>query len=63
MLWSPIARLILASNLAGLVILIIGALVLNEIRSNLVQARKESLLDTTRICLVVPDRQRPRPRT
>jgi two-component system sensor histidine kinase ChvG len=49
LLWSPIARLILASNLAGLVILIIGALVLNEIRSNLVQARKESLLDTTRI--------------
>jgi two-component system, OmpR family, sensor histidine kinase ChvG len=49
LLWSPIARLILASNLAGLVILIIGALVLNEIRSNLVQARKESLRDTTLI--------------
>jgi two-component system sensor histidine kinase ChvG len=45
LLWSPIARLILASNLAGLVILIIGALVLNEIRSNLVQARKDSLLE------------------
>jgi two-component system sensor histidine kinase ChvG len=49
LLWSPIARLILASNLAGLVILIIGALVLNEIRSNLVQARKESLLETSQI--------------
>jgi two-component system sensor histidine kinase ChvG len=49
LLWSPIARLILASNLAGLVILIIGALVLNEIRSNLVQARKESLRETTLI--------------
>lgn len=43
LLWSPIARLILASNLAGLVILIAGALLLNEVRSNLVQARKASL--------------------
>jgi two-component system sensor histidine kinase ChvG len=43
LLWSPIARLILASNLAGLVILIAGALVLNEVRSNLVEARKASL--------------------
>ena len=42
-IWSPIARLILASNLAGLVILISGALVLNEVRSNLVEARKQSL--------------------
>ncbi|MBI1339815.1 HAMP domain-containing protein [bacterium] len=42
-LWSPIAGLILASNLAGLIILIVGALVLNEIRSGLVQARTESL--------------------
>ena len=49
LLWSPIARLILASNLAGLVILIAGALVLNEIRSNLVNARKASLLDTSLI--------------
>src|SRR5690606_40396096 len=47
LLWSPIARLILASNLAGLVILITGALVLNEVRSNLVEARKGSLLDTS----------------
>lgn len=43
LLWSPIARLILASNLAGLIILITGALALNEVRSNLVQARKASL--------------------
>jgi two-component system sensor histidine kinase ChvG len=49
LLWSPIARLILASNLAGLVILITGALVLNEIRSNLVQARKTSLYETSQI--------------
>lgn len=49
LLWSPIARLILASNLAGLLILIAGALVLNEMRSNLVQARKESLNDTSEL--------------
>lgn len=47
LLLSPIARLILASNLAGLLILIAGALVLNEMRSNLVQARKESLKETS----------------
>lgn len=41
--WSPIARRILASNLAGLVILIVGALVLNELRSSLVEARVEWL--------------------
>jgi two-component system, OmpR family, sensor histidine kinase ChvG len=49
LVWSPIARLILASNLAGLVILIAGALVLNEVRSNLVEARKESLNETADI--------------
>ncbi|MDP3738072.1 MAG: ATP-binding protein [Hyphomonadaceae bacterium] len=49
LLWSPIARLILASNLAGLVILITGALVLNEIRSSLVNARKGSLSETSQI--------------
>jgi two-component system sensor histidine kinase ChvG len=43
LLLSPIARLILASNLAGLIILISGALILNEVRSNLVDARKASL--------------------
>jgi two-component system sensor histidine kinase ChvG len=49
LLLSPIARLILASNLAGLLILIAGALVLNEMRSNLVQARKESLKETSEL--------------
>jgi two-component system, OmpR family, sensor histidine kinase ChvG len=47
--WSPIARLILASNLAGLVILIAGALILNEVRSSLVQARKTSLVEQANI--------------
>jgi two-component system sensor histidine kinase ChvG len=47
LLLSPIARLILASNLAGLLILIAGALILNEMRSNLVQARKDSLNETS----------------
>ncbi|MEO1028426.1 MAG: ATP-binding protein [Pseudomonadota bacterium] len=38
-LGSRLARLILASNLAGLIILIVGAMVLNEMRSGLVTAR------------------------
>jgi two-component system sensor histidine kinase ChvG len=45
LLFSPIARLILASNLAGLLILITGAVILNELRSGLVEARKDSLLE------------------
>ncbi len=49
LLLSPIARLILASNLAGLVILITGALVLNEFRSSLVNARKASLSEMTQL--------------
>ncbi len=49
LLLSPIARLILASNLAGLVILIFGALVLNEFRSTLVNARKASLSEMTQL--------------
>lgn len=40
---SRIARLIFASNLAGLIILVIGALFVNEIRAGLVRARMESL--------------------
>ncbi|MAI89841.1 MAG: hypothetical protein CBB65_05320 [Hyphomonadaceae bacterium TMED5] len=40
---SRIGRLIFASNLAGLLILIVGALVLNEMRVGLVQARIDSL--------------------
>ncbi|MBU6318676.1 MAG: sensor N-terminal transmembrane domain-containing protein [Alphaproteobacteria bacterium] len=66
LLWSPIARLILASNLAGLVILIVGALVLNEVRSNLVQARKESLQETgaliSSVLTEVATRGEPEPR-
>jgi two-component system sensor histidine kinase ChvG len=49
LLWSPIARLILASNLAGLVILIAGALVLNEVRASLVNARKASLEEMSQL--------------
>lgn len=49
LLWSPIARLIFASNLAGLVILIAGALILNEFRSSLVNARKDSLSEMTQL--------------
>jgi two-component system, OmpR family, sensor histidine kinase ChvG len=48
-LWSPTARLILASNLAGLIVLILGALLLNELRSSLVDARKLSLYELSRI--------------
>ncbi len=48
-MWSPIARLIFASNLAGLVILIAGALILNEFRSSLVNARKDSLSEMTQL--------------
>ena len=43
---SRIAQVILLSNLAGLVILIIGALLVNEVRAGLVQARMESLEST-----------------
>lgn len=49
LLWSPIARLIFASNLAGLVILIAGALILNEFRSSLINARKDSLSEMTQL--------------
>lgn len=40
---SRIARLIFASNLAGLAILIVGAMVLNEMRAGFVVAKKEDL--------------------
>lgn len=43
LLRSRIARLIFASNLTGLVILVSGALFVNEVRAGLVQARTESL--------------------
>ncbi|WP_300379813.1 stimulus-sensing domain-containing protein [Henriciella sp.] len=41
---SRIARLIFASNLAGLAILIIGAMVLNEMRASFVVAKKQDLV-------------------
>jgi len=40
---SRLGRLIIALNLVGLVILIVGALVLNEFRQGLIQARTDSL--------------------
>lgn len=40
---SRIARLIFASNLAGLAILIVGAMVLNEMRAGLVFSKKQDL--------------------
>ncbi len=44
LLGSRIARLIFASNLAGLVILIIGAMVLNEMRASFVVSKKQDLV-------------------
>ena len=44
--WLPgsrLGRLIIALNLVGLVILIVGALLLNEFRQGLIQARTDSL--------------------
>lgn len=46
---SRIARLILASNLAGLAILIAGAMVLNEMRAGLVVAKKQDLASQAQI--------------
>lgn len=43
-LGSPITRLILASNLIGLAILLSGALILNELRAGVVRAQAASLL-------------------
>lgn len=40
---SRIARLIFASNLAGLAVLIVGAMVLNEMRAGFVVAKKDDL--------------------
>lgn len=44
LLGSRIARLIFASNLAGLAILIIGAMVLNEMRASFVVSKKQDLV-------------------
>ncbi|MEL7130674.1 MAG: histidine kinase dimerization/phospho-acceptor domain-containing protein, partial [Pseudomonadota bacterium] len=48
-LGSRIARLILASNLAGLAILIVGAMVLNEMRAGLVVSKKQDLVGQAQI--------------
>ena len=49
LLGSRIARLILASNLAGLAILIAGAMVLNEMRAGLVVSKKQDLVSQAQI--------------
>lgn len=46
---SRIARLILASNLAGLAILIAGAMILNEMRAGLVVSKKQDLVSQAQI--------------
>lgn len=46
---SRIARLILASNLAGLAILIAGAMVLNEMRAGLVVSKQQDLTSQAQI--------------
>lgn len=46
---SRIARLILASNLAGLAILIAGAMVLNEMRAGLVVSKKQDLASQAQV--------------
>lgn len=44
LLGSRIARLIFASNLAGLIVLIVGAMVLNEMRATFVVSKKTDLV-------------------
>jgi len=46
---SRIARLILASNLAGLAILIAGAMILNEMRAGLVVSKKQDLASQAQV--------------
>ena len=46
---SRLARLIFASNLAGLAILIIGAMVLNEMRASFVVAKKQDLIGQAQV--------------
>ncbi|KCZ94190.1 sensor histidine kinase ChvG [Hyphomonas johnsonii MHS-2] len=48
-LGSRIARLIFASNLAGLAVLIIGAMVLNEMRAGFVVSKKQDLVAQAQI--------------
>lgn len=49
LLGSRIARLIFASNLAGLIILIVGAMVLNEMRATFVVSKKTDLVGQARL--------------
>lgn len=49
LLGSRIARLIFASNLAGLIVLIIGAMVLNEMRATFVFSKKQDLVGQAQI--------------
>ncbi|MEM1035191.1 MAG: stimulus-sensing domain-containing protein [Pseudomonadota bacterium] len=49
LLGSRIARLIFASNLAGLIILIIGAMVLNEMRASFVISKKQDLVGQAQV--------------
>ncbi|MBR9834050.1 MAG: HAMP domain-containing protein [Alphaproteobacteria bacterium] len=49
LLGSRIARLIFASNLAGLIILIIGAMVLNEMRASFVVSKKQDLVGQAQV--------------
>lgn len=46
---SRIARLIFASNLAGLAVLIIGAMVMNEVRAGFVVSKKQDLVAQAQI--------------
>lgn len=49
LLGSRIARLIFASNLAGLIILIVGAMVLNEMRTTFVESKKQDLISQANV--------------
>lgn len=62
-LGSRIARLIFASNLAGLAVLIVGAMVLNEMRAGFVASKKQDLIAQAQIfsALVSDDATTPEP--
>ena len=53
---SRLGRLIIALNLLGLTILIVGALVLNELRRGLVNARIDSLTTQGELIATIIDR-------
>ncbi len=67
-MWLPgsrLGRLIVGLNLLGLAILVVGALVLNEFRRSLVEAREDSLRTQgeliANVIAVGPPRARPSP--